>query len=54
MTHVPNRRVELRYVVKEYQVMNVAAESTGFDWEQMNSAAPPKPVAEKAQDGKEN
>ncbi|HEX8847449.1 MAG TPA: hypothetical protein VF791_22590 [Pyrinomonadaceae bacterium] len=35
--HVPDERVELRYVVKEYQVLEVRAESPGFSWEQKSS-----------------
>jgi hypothetical protein len=55
MTHVPNQRVELRYVVKEYQALAVMAQSPSFDWDQMNSAAPdPKPVMEKTRGGREN
>lgn len=34
--YVPNRRVDLRYAVKEYQIMNVKAASTGFDWGKEN------------------
>jgi hypothetical protein len=33
----PNRKVGLRYAVKEYQVMDVRAESKGFDWEKKNT-----------------
>jgi hypothetical protein len=33
VNHVPNKKVELRYVVKSYQVMDPAADSPGFDWE---------------------
>jgi hypothetical protein len=33
VNHVPNEKVELRYVVKSYQVMDPAADSPGFDWE---------------------
>lgn len=31
--YVPNKRVGLRYAVKEYQIMSVKAASAGFDWE---------------------
>lgn len=34
--HVPNERVELRYAVKEYQILDVKAASTGFSWEREN------------------
>ncbi len=34
--HVPNERVEIRYAVKEYQVLDVKASSTGFSWEREN------------------
>jgi hypothetical protein len=36
--YVPNQRVDLRYAVKEYQVMDLKAESAGFSWEQKNVA----------------
>ncbi len=36
VNHVPNQKVELRYAVKTYQVMDPAAESPGFDWEKKN------------------
>lgn len=35
---VPNEMVELRYAVKEYQVLNVRGESEGFDWSAKNQA----------------
>jgi hypothetical protein len=54
MTHVPNRQVELKYAVKEYQIMKVSAESPGFSWEQKNSAAPSNSVGQKAQNEKQN
>lgn len=34
--HVPNQRVFLKYAVKEYQILNVQAQSPGFDWGQRN------------------
>jgi hypothetical protein len=51
MNHVPNQQVELRYAVKEYQVMRVMAQSPGFEWDQQNSsaAAETNPPVEKAQ-----
>lgn len=30
--YVPSERVELRYAVKEYQILNERASSPGFDW----------------------
>lgn len=30
--YVLNRRVDLKYAVKEYQILNVQAQSSGFDW----------------------
>lgn len=32
----PNKRVDLRYAVKEYQLLQVASQSQGFDWEAKN------------------
>jgi hypothetical protein len=37
-----NKSVEIRYAVKEYQLLNVAAESAGFDWEAGNQADVPE------------
>ena len=37
-SYVPNQRVDLRYAVKEYQVLTVRAASEGFDWKAKNSA----------------
>jgi len=34
---VPDQKVELRYAVKEYQVLAVRARSEGFAWEAKNS-----------------
>jgi hypothetical protein len=31
--YIPNERLDLRYVVKDYQLLNKYAESPGFDWE---------------------
>lgn len=47
--HVPNQQVELKYAVKEYQIMNVMAQSPGFNWDQNNSAVQTNPPVEKAQ-----
>ena len=30
--HVPNERLDIRYAVKEYQILSVRHESPGFDW----------------------
>ena len=30
--YVPNQRLDLRYVVKHFELMRVVAESPGFDW----------------------
>lgn len=32
VNYMPNKQVDLRYAVKEYQLLNVQAESEGFDW----------------------
>jgi hypothetical protein len=37
--YIPNECVELRYAVKEYQLIDVKAQSPGFSWEQKNFAA---------------
>jgi hypothetical protein len=37
--YVPNHRVDLKYAVKEYQLIDVKAESPGFSWEQKNLPA---------------
>jgi len=34
--YVPNKSVNLRYAVKEYQLLNVRAQSEGFDWASKN------------------
>jgi hypothetical protein len=31
--YIPNERLDLRYVVKDYQLVRMYAESPGFDWE---------------------
>lgn len=36
VNYVPNERVDLRYAVKEYQILNVKASSSGFDWVREN------------------
>ena len=35
--HVLNQSVDLRYALKEYQILNRRAESPGFDWAKPNS-----------------
>ena len=35
-TYVPNKRVEIRYAVKDYQILDLKAKSPGFSWEQKN------------------
>ena len=34
--YVPNQRVDLRFAVKEYQILDVKAQSPGFDWTRPN------------------
>lgn len=34
----PNKSVEIRYAVKEYQLLTVTLESSGFDWQATNQA----------------
>lgn len=34
--YIPNQRLDLRYAVKEYQLLSVRAQSPGFDWNQKN------------------
>ena len=36
--YVPNKKVDLKYAVKEYQLLNVRAQSDGFDWGAKNTA----------------
>ena len=35
--YVLNQKVELEYVVKDYQVLRVEAQSSGFDWDRKSS-----------------
>jgi hypothetical protein len=35
--YVPNKKVDLNYVVKEYQILELKAESPGFDWATENT-----------------
>ena len=39
VNHVQNQSAEIKYAVKEYQVMRVLTESPGFSWGQDNSTA---------------
>ena len=34
--YVPNERVDLKYAVKEYQILDLKAQSPGFNWEKKN------------------
>lgn len=34
--YVPNKRLDLRYAVKDYQVLSVQSQSPGFDWKTGN------------------
>jgi hypothetical protein len=54
MNYEPNQQVELKYAVKEYQVMDVKAQSPGFNWGRQNSAARADATLEKPQSGKQN
>jgi hypothetical protein len=35
--YIPNERLDLRYAVKEYQLLTATAESPGFSWEKKNN-----------------
>jgi hypothetical protein len=35
--YIPNKRVDLNYVVKEYQILEMKAQSPGFSWETANT-----------------
>jgi hypothetical protein len=35
--YIPNERLDLRYVVKHYEQLRIAAQSPGFDWTKRNS-----------------
>ncbi|MDT4898040.1 MAG: hypothetical protein QOH25_3117 [Acidobacteriota bacterium] len=52
--HIPSQQVELKYAVKDYQIIDVRAQSSGFNWEQTNSAAQTNPLVEKTQSKKQN
>lgn len=34
--HIPNERLDLKYAVKDLQILNVDSESSGFDWDKHN------------------
>src|SRR5258708_12884891 len=38
--YVPNKKVDLRYAVKEYQFLQIRAQSPGFDWGTETTADP--------------
>ena len=40
--YIPNKKVDLRYAVREYQLLNVKAEAEGFDWSGKNYAPCPQ------------
>jgi len=42
--YVPNKKAVLQYAVKEYQVMNVTAQSEGFSWDMKNQFTLPLKV----------
>ena len=39
----PNKKVELQYAVKEYQLLAVKSQAEGFDWSSRNQAPCPQP-----------
>src|SRR5262249_852826 len=38
VNYLPNKKAELRYAVKEYQILSVRNRSEGFDWSAKNQA----------------
>lgn len=38
INYVPNKKVDLRYAVKEYQLLNVRSQAEGFNWDMKNQA----------------
>ena len=38
--YVPNKRLDLNYVVKEYQILELKTQSPGFGWETKNTMWP--------------
>jgi hypothetical protein len=52
--YVHNQRVDLKYAVKEYQAIEVKAQSPGFSWEQKNVAANADSNVVKELGGKQN
>ncbi|HKC64086.1 MAG TPA: hypothetical protein VKB86_10630 [Pyrinomonadaceae bacterium] len=53
-SYVPNERVKLKYAVKEYQVLDVKAESPGFSWGQENATTQAEASAVKEESKKQN
>lgn len=45
--YVPDKSVEIKYAVKDYQITMVRAQSPGFSWDQENAPAPETAPAEK-------
>ena len=52
--YVPNERVKLKYAVKEYQILDVKAQSPGFSWGQENTAAQADTISVKEESRKQN
>ena len=52
--YVPNERVKLKYAVKEYQILDVKAQSSGFSWGQENTAAQADTISVKEESRKQN
>ena len=53
-SYVPNERVKLKYAVKEYQILDVKAQSPGFSWGQENTAAQADTISVKEESRKQN
>lgn len=53
-SYVPNERVKLKYAVKEYQILDVKAQSPGFSWGQVNNAAQVEANTVKEESRKQN
>jgi len=52
--HLPHKSVDIQYAVKEYQVIDVKAQSPGFSWEQQNTTALADSSASKEPSRKQN
>ena len=52
LAHVPNQKLELEYVVMDYQVLRVEAQSPGFSWDTKSSYPCPCPQAAEGQNPK--